>query len=133
MKKIDFETLKTLLVTNDCPILLEELPNELYEDAVILSHDCDVSLLNGHYEDVEFLPPEWYTILERKCNQKHSLLILNQVNRLPKIEQLKFLEILKYHKISTFELPKNCSIIVVASNLEKYPLIEEIYSLVAKV
>ena len=33
-------------------------------------------------------------------------------------EQNKFIEILKYHKISTFDLPNNCLIIVTTSNLE---------------
>lgn len=133
MKKLDLEMLKELLMMNDFPILVEELPNELLEDAIILMNDIDISLLNGHYEQTEFLPPVWYYKLVEKAKEKQILLILNRVNFLPKEEQLKFLEILKYRKISTFPLPKNCSIIVVVPDLENHPLAQEIYNIVAKV
>ena len=62
MKKIDLESLKNLLLLNEYPILVEDIPNELFEDAVILCNDCDVSLLNGHYEGFNFVAPNWYNI-----------------------------------------------------------------------
>ena len=40
MKKIDLESLKNLLLLNECPILIEEAPSELFNNAVILSNDC---------------------------------------------------------------------------------------------
>ena len=45
----------------------------------------------------------------------------------------KFIEILKYKKISTFELPENCLIIVTCSDLTNNKINEEIYSLVAQI
>jgi len=133
MKKLDLESLKKLLLLNEYPILVEDIPNELFENSVILNNDCDVSLLNGHYEGVNFVAPDWYNILTEKCKDGHTLLIINGINNINKEEQLKFVEILKYRKISTFELPKNCSIIVTAYDLEDKPIAEEIYSLVASV
>lgn len=131
MKKLDLESLKKLLLSNEYPILVENIPNEFFENSVILSNDCDVSLLNGHYEGVNFVAPDWYNILTEKCKDSHTLLIINGINNINKEEQLKFVEILKYRKISTFDLPKNCSIIVTAYDLKNKPIAEEIYSLVA--
>lgn len=133
MKALDLESLKQLLLLNQYPVLIEDLPNELFEDAVILCNDCDVSLLNGHYEGIDFVAPEWYNILCEKCKDHHTLLIINRINNSSINDQLKFIEILKYHKISTFDLPNNCSILVTASDLENKPIAEEIYSLVAHV
>ena len=63
MKKLDLESLKKLLMLNEYPILVEDIPNELFENSVILNNDCDISLLNGHYEGVNFVAPDWYNIL----------------------------------------------------------------------
>ena len=63
--------------------------------------------------------------------QLYSILIINGINNLEISEQLKFVEILKYRKISTFDLPKNCFIIVTAYDLKNRPIAEEIFSLVA--
>ena len=133
MKKIDLESLKKLLMLNEYPILVEDIPNELFENSVILNNDCDISLLNGHYEDVNFVAPDWYDILIEKCKDGRALLIINGINNIDKEEQLKFVEILKYRKISTFDLPKNCSIIITAYDIKNKPVAEEIYSLVASV
>lgn len=133
MKKLDLESLKKLLMLNEYPILVEDIPNELFENSIILNNDCDISLLNGHYEGVNFVAPDWYNILTEKCKDGLTLLIINGINNIDREEQLKFVEILKYKKISTFDLPKNCSIIVTAYDLENKPIAEEIYSLVASV
>ena len=131
MKKVDLESLKKLMLFNECPILIEDIPHGLFENAVILNNDCDVSLLNGHYDGVNFVAPDWYNILVEKCKNGCSILIINGINNSEIGDQLKFVEILKYRKISTFDLPKNCSVIVIAYDLKDKPIAEEIYSLVA--
>ena len=95
MKKIDLELLKKLLMLNEYPVLVEDIPNELFENSVILNNDCDISLLNGHYVGVNFVAPDWYNILTEKCKYGRTLLIINGINGLDKKEQLKFVEILK--------------------------------------
>lgn len=131
MRKIELESLKELLLLNEYPILVEDISNELFENAVILNNDCDISLLNGHYEGVNFVAPDWYNILVEKCKNGRSILIINGINNSEIDDQLKFIEILKYRKISTFDLPKNCSIIVTAYDIKNKPIAEEVYSLVA--
>lgn len=41
------------------------------------------------------------------------------IDTIPKEEQLNFCKLLEHRKMSTFELPKNCVIIVTASNISK--------------
>lgn len=122
--------LEGILKSGISPILLEDFPVSVFQDAVILESNCDVSELNGHYEDVEFCPPEWYKKLTSKDN---AVLVINNINKIPTDEQIKFVEIFKYNKISTFELPKNCIVIATASNLKENPINEQVYSLMAHI
>lgn len=111
------------------PILLENITRNIFEDAIVLDSNCDISLLNGHYEGVEFVPPVWYNELTNQTNYQRPLLVINQINKIALEEQTKFIEILKYKKISTFDLPKDCIIIVTCSNLSENKINEEVYSL----
>lgn len=122
--------LEGILKSGISPILLEDFPVSVFQDAVILESNCDVSELNGHYEDVEFCPPEWYKKLTSKDN---AVLVINDINKIPTDEQIKFVEIFKYNKISTFKLPKNCIVIAIASNLKENPINEQVYSLMAHI
>lgn len=122
--------LEGILKSGISPILLEDFPVSVFQDAVILESNCDVSELNGHYEDVEFCPPEWYKKLTSKDN---AVLVINDINKIPTDEQIKFVEIFKYNKISTFKLPKNCIVIATASNLKENPINEQVYSLMAHI
>ena len=122
--------LEGILKSGISPILLEDFPVSVFQDAVILESDCDVSELNGHYEETEFCPPEWYKKLTSKDN---AVLVINNINKIPTNEQIKFVEIFKYNKISTFELPKNCIVIAIASNLKENPINEQVYSLMAHI
>lgn len=115
------------------PILLENIPARVFKDAIVIESNCDLSLLNGHYEGIEFKPPQWYEKLKRISKNNHPILIINEINNISSIEQSKFIEILKYRKISTFDLPKNCTIIVTCSDLKDKTINEEIYSLVAHI
>lgn len=122
--------LEGILKSGISPILLEDFPVSVFQDAVILESNCDVSELNGHYEETEFCPPEWYKKLTSKDN---AVLVINNINKIPTNEQIKFVEIFKYNKISTFELPKNCIVIAIASNLKENPINEQVYSLMAHI
>lgn len=115
------------------PILLEDVESKIFHHAVLLEANCDVSLLNGHYEETSFIPPEWYTQIIEKSKNRYALFVIEGINQISEEEQLKFLELLKYKKISTFELPKNCVIIATCSHLEEKPIAKEIYSLMVHV
>ena len=122
--------LEGILKSGISHILLEDFPVSVFQDAVILESNCDVSDLNGHYEETEFCPPEWYKKLTSKDN---AVLVINNINKIPTDEQIKFVEIFKYNKVSTFELPKNCIIIAIASNLKENQINEQVYSLMAHI
>ena len=57
----------------------------------------------------------------------------NQIAKLRKSNEIRKQKLLEYRKISTFELPKNCVIIVTAKEINKNKISEEIYSLVAHI
>ena len=130
MKSERMEMLEGLLKSGISPILLENFPASIFTDAVILESDCSKEDLNGHYEGINYCPPEWYKKLE---SLDEKLLVISNINKIPILEQKKFGEILKYKKVSTFELPKNTIILVTANNLEENKINEEIYSLMAHI
>ena len=79
---------------------------------------------------MEFVSPEWLNKLE---GSTPSILVIDKIDSIPKNEQTKFVEILKYRQVSTFELPKNTVIVVTAKEINENTINEEIYSLVAHI
>lgn len=130
MKSERMEMLEGLLKSKVSPVLIENFPASIFTDAVIIDSNCSIEELNGHYEGVDFCPPEWYKNLE---NLPEKILVISNINKIPESEQKKFVEILKYKKISTFDLPDNTIILVTASNLEENKINEEVYSLMAHI
>ena len=111
-------------------ILIEDMPKEIFEDEIIIEYNCTIEDLNGHYEGTTFMPPKWYQNL---INKNKKILVINGINKLPQHEQPKFNEILKYKKVSTFDLPKDCIVIVLVDNLKENKICEEVYSLLAHI
>ena len=130
MNKERLEMLNEYIKSGITPILIENMPAFVFDNATILDANCDISDLNGHYENINFVAPSWYNKL--KQNQT-KMLVINNINEIDVNEQTKFIEILKYKKISTFDLPKDCIIIVTAKNLKERPINEEVYSLLAHI
>lgn len=130
MNKERLEMLNEYIKSGITPILIENMPVSVFDNATILDANCDISDLNGHYENINFVAPSWYNKL--KQNQT-KMLVINNINEIDVKEQTKFIEILKYKKISTFDLPKDCIIIVTAKNLKERPINEEVYSLLAHI
>ena len=124
------EMLISYLKANVAPILVDFMFGEDFDNAVVLPANVDVKELNGHYEGVEFLPPKW---LDEILKSNKRLLIIDRIDSIPKKEQMKFGELLEYRKVSTFDLPKNCVIIVTAKEINKDKIDEELFSLVAKI
>lgn len=130
MKNEIKEILKNYLNSGITTILMENISSDIFDDSVVIKSNIDVSELNGHYEDINFCPPSWYKELLEKSN---PILVIENINEINLEEQTKFIEILKYKKISTFDLPKNCIIIVTCSNLKNNKINEDIYSLLAHI
>ncbi|MDY3801496.1 MAG: hypothetical protein SOZ95_05640 [Bacilli bacterium] len=125
------ELLMSYIKTNVAPILVNFISGKDIPGAIVISADVDAKELNGHYDGADYMPPKWYNELVTNNNSK--VLVIDLIDSINKEEQLKFIELLEYRKISTFELPKDCIIIVTAKEVNKYKISEEIYSLVAQI
>ena len=120
--------LKNYIISNTLPIMIDFIEGKYIPDSVILQANCNITELNGHYVDKEFVAPKWFNELNNKI-----LLVIDNIDSISKEEQLKFIELLKYRKVSTFELPKNVVIIITAKKISRETINEEIYSLVAHI
>ncbi len=133
MNKERLNLLENYIKSGINPLLIENIPSSFIDDYVVLKADIDRSELNGHYENTEFCPPLWYKELLDRSKTNDAILVIENINDIPIEEQTKFIEILKYKKISTFELPKNCLIIVTCSDLRTNKINEDVYSLLAQI
>ena len=124
------ELLMSYIKANVAPILVNFISSKDIPDAIVISANTDTNELNGYYEGTDYMPPKWYDEL---VNNNFKVLVIDLIDTINKEEQLKFVEILKYRKVSTFELPKDCVIIVTANEINKDKISEEIYSLVAQI
>lgn len=125
------EMLLSYIKSNVTPVLVDFISGSDLKNAVVLPANIDISELNGHYNGTDFIPPTWFNdILNTNVNR---ILIIDKIDTTNKEEQLKFCELLEHRKISTFELPRNCIIIVTANEINKDKISEEIYSLVAQI
>ena len=125
------ELLMNYIKSNVVPILVDFIDGSSIPDSVILPANCDVTELNGYYDNTKFDAPEWLKRLE--SDNTPTILVIDKIDSIPKDEQKKFVEILKYRKVSTFEIPKNTVIVVTAKEINENTINEEIYSLVAHI
>jgi len=128
-----WKMLETYIRSGILPLLVPNVSSNLFKNPVILKAKIDQSELNGHYEEKEFCPPTWYRELLEKSKIAPVVLIIENLDELELKEQSKFIEILKYKKVSTFDLPKNCLVIVTYNDLSQNKLNEEVYSLLAQI
>lgn len=125
------EMLLSYIKANVAPVLVDFISSKDLNEAVVLPANIDVKELNGYYDGVDFMPPKWLN--EILSTNESKFLVIDKIDTILKEEQLKFCELLEYRKISTFELPKNCVIIVTANEINKDKINEEIFSLVARI
>ncbi len=125
------EMLLSYIKANVAPVLVDFISSKDLNEAVVLPANIDVKELNGYYDGADFMPPKWLN--EILSTNESKFLVIDKIDTILKEEQLKFCELLEYRKISTFELPKNCVIIVTAKEINKDKINEEIFSLVARI
>lgn len=133
MNKERLNLLESCIKSGVFPVLVQNIPSNSFNNSVIIKSNIDKSELNGHYENTDFCPPHWYKELLDKSKTNYVVLVIENINEAPLEEQTKFIEILKYKKVSTFELPKNCLVIVTCSDLTTNKINEEVYSLLAQI
>ena len=129
MNKEQVDLLGEYIKAGTSAILIEEITeNEIKKGAVVLEADCSKAELMGHYENLEFIAPEWYKKLMDSSKEHTPVLIIKDINKIPEEEQRKFIELFKYRKVYVHKLPENCMIFATYSNLEERPIQEELYS-----
>ena len=129
MNKEQVDLLGKYIKAGTSAILIEEIPeNAIKKGAVILEADCSKAELMGHYENLEFIAPEWYKKLMDSSKEHIPVLIIKGINKISEEEQRKFIELFKYRKVYVHKLPKNCMIFATYSNLKERPIQEELYS-----
>ena len=131
MKDAKRELLMNYIKSNVAPILVDFIDGNNIPNSVVLPANCEMTELNGHYDNIEFVSPDWLNKLKNYSTP--TILVIDKIDSISKDEQIKFVEILKYRKVSTFELPKNTIIIVTAKEISANTINEEIYSLVAHI
>lgn len=127
------DMLITYIEANVAPILIDESLLSLFRNVVTLKSDCSIEQLNGYYVKEEFIIPEWYRIILSRTEFKNNILIIEDITKISKQEQLKFVELFKYRQIGDLKLPGSCVIIIAAKKIDKESIAEEIYSLVAHI
>lgn len=125
------EILLSYIKANVAPILIDFISGDDLNGAVVVPANVDIKELNGHYDGSYFMPPKWLN--EILSTNSSRILVIDKIDSISKEEQLKFCELLEHRKISTFELPKNCVILVTANVISKDKINEEIFSLVARI
>ena len=131
--KEKLEMLQDYIDTNVSPILVDFVDFNDSNKVIALPATASLEELNGHYEGTEYVAPKWFNDLEKISKTKNTVLLIDKIDTIAKEDQLKFVEILKYRKIGTFDLPSNCVIILSANKVNKDTINEEIFSLVAKI
>ena len=116
------ELLMSYIRANVAPILVDFISGKDVKGAVVIPANIDNKELNGHYDGIDFMPPKWLSEITQTNESK--FLIIDKIDTISKLE---------HRKISTFELPKSCVIIVTANEINKDKINEEIYSLVAQI
>lgn len=133
MNKDRLNLLESYMQSGLFPLLIENIPSTVFDNVVIIKANVDRVALNGHYENIEFCPPEWYKELIEKSKKGPVILLIENINEIALEEQTKFIEILKYKKVSTFDLPQNCLLVATCSDLSVHKVNEEVYSLCAQI
>ena len=131
MNQDKINMISSYIEITDIPILMEQISLEVFPNAVVIEANCNISELNGNYEGKDFVAPKWYKDLLSK-NSLKRILVINGIDKISKEEQLKFIELLKYKKISTFDIPNNTVIVLMASDIT-FNISPEISSLVATI
>jgi len=99
------------------PVLALGIPLEKFEDSTIIEANAPSEHFGIINTAKGVKAPSWfYGIM--KGNKSHQI-IINNIDLIDKESQEKFYELLKYKAISDVELPADCTIIVLASDLKK--------------
>lgn len=121
MKELTKELLTNFIKTNVSCILVDFINSEDILNSVIIKNIND---LNPYYEGINYIMPNWYNELNNK-----KFLVIDKIDKYNDLEQLKFIELIKYRQIDTNKINDNIVIIITTDNIKKVN--QEILDLVA--
>lgn len=109
------ELLVNHLNNSDMPVLVESISLNEIPNSVVINSDISDSDLFGYYDEFVYHSPKWLDKIHYTNDVK--ILVINNIDKLKKSEQKRFIEIIKYGKISNFDLPNNYKILLTAMDL----------------
>lgn len=134
MNKEQVDLLGEYIKVGKSAVLIEEIPKSVIEKgAIVINSNCSNSELMGHYNNLEYVAPEWYDKLIVSSKFHTPVLIIKDINKVPEEEQRRFIELFKYKKVYVNKIPENCMIFVTYSDLKENPIDEEVYSFMAHI
>lgn len=127
MNNSKLELFKAYIYANVCPILIDNIDVNIFKNiSVRIKSDITKEELNGDFNK----EPDWYKELE---DSNRIILIIEDIDKIKKEDQLKFHELLKYRKVGKYNLKDNVVIILTASKISNDTILENIYSLVSHI
>ncbi len=113
----------------DSPILVDFLKPEQFKDAIVI--DANISKYDL-YGDMSF-DPEWYAKLKSSNKEGINYLLITDIAKVDKLEQKKFIHLLKDRKCNNIVLPKNTVIVVIVNKDEEELIDKEVLSYLIQV
>jgi len=106
------EIIKEYIKDNITPIWLEGFNLTMFKDMTVVPPEAprsDFAVLVGANGPIY---PKWYKLVMSKQHKPINLLVFESIDLLSDEEQERFLELVKYRRISNVKLPENCCIIL---------------------
>ena len=108
MNKEQVDLLGEYIKAGKSAVLIEEIPESVIEKgAVVTNSDCSSLELMGHYDNLEYVAPEWYGKLIESSKTHTPVLIIKDINKIPEEEQRKLDEGTNIAKKAIVEILKN--------------------------
>ncbi len=99
------------------PVLAVGIPQEMFGESTVIEGSIPSKSLGIVNSAKGMKAPTWfYNIAKGKASHQ---IIINNIDLISKENQEKFYELLKYRAISDIPLPDDCTIIVLANDLNK--------------
>ena len=89
MNNEKLELLEKYLEIGTSPLLIKNIEIDKFNNSVTLDANIDGSELNGHYENIDFCPPDWYKELLKKSKNGYVILHIKNIDSIEIEEQNK--------------------------------------------
>lgn len=126
--KRKIEMLKSYMISNAVPIMVDFDPSNIFNNAIVIPADCGLEYLYGYYY-TDYITPLWFKDINK---DKVNIIIIQGIDKIDIDEQTNFYELAKYKKVGTNILPSNSRIIFSVSSFEN-KICNDLNNLLAKI